>query len=239
MTKDEINDTLKNDKRYILCHSDYKNNKTKMEWECVTCGCVWFTTQKSVMGKQKTGCPDCNSKPKYSNKTIDERLEKISSPFVRIENYINVNTKIKFKCKKCGYEWETKPNNILSTNKTGCANCNGGIKLDVKNVDEQLNTTNFERIDEYKNNFTKMRFFCKKCGGVFYSTFNLIKINNSCRLCDQVNLTNEIIDERLSQYNIKRIDDFADKIKVGSKTKIKFKCLNIGCGNFGWAMFIM
>lgn len=295
MDKNEINSLLTKDKRNIKCLSDYKNNKTRMEWECLVCGYRWFTTHKSVMGKQKTGCSKCKQNFKYDNESIDKKLAEIDSSFVREENYINSKTKIKFKCKvcdeirivepikmltrtpkckkcddyidkltneifddrikiinseierisditncgstcrfgckKCGYEWETKPNNILSTNKTGCAKCNGGLKLETDEVDNYLKSTKFKRIDNYKNNSTKMKFLCNDCGEIFESTFASIKLNESCKVCDQTNLTDDLIDSRLEQYNIKRIDKYVDKIKIGKKVKIRFQCLKESCNN--------
>lgn len=292
MTNEEIDLCLSD--RNIKRLSEYKNNKLKMKWKCLICCYEWETNSKSIINN-KTGCARCNGTSKLTNGIVDERLKEINSNFVRIDDYINLKTKIKFKCekcqqieiispyqifnrkrkckacssyikiltneifdikikninenierisdikgsnvrckfkcKKCQHKWETKPNNILSSNKTGCPKCNGGIKLNEKDVDKYLEKTKFVRMECYKNNNTKMTFLCKKCGQTFKSTFDNLKINDNCKICEKVTLTNEIIDERLKDINIKRIGDYSKTVTIKNKRKLEFKCLVEGCEN--------
>lgn len=43
-----------------------------------------------------------------------------------LSKYINANTHVRVKCKKDGYEWNVKPNNLLSY-KTGCPKCKESV----------------------------------------------------------------------------------------------------------------
>lgn len=92
-----------------------------------------------------------------------------------IGNYENANRRIKVKCKKCGYEWNGVPANMLSGD--GCRKC--GIKRAhekrirdgnlVKMEIEKLNS-DIEVIGEYKGRHLPLKARCKICGFVWSPT---------------------------------------------------------------------
>lgn len=80
--------------------------------------------------------------------------------------YKNNKTKIKCKCKKCGYEWETTSNNLLKSK--GCRECTKKVMSDrlIKTTEQfikELKEVNpyIEILNEYKGNkkTNKMQMF--------------------------------------------------------------------------------
>ena len=51
------------------------------------------------------------------------RLEKVNSNIEVLGEYINIQTAIECRCKKCGYIWYPKPNNLIYGKVTGCPKC--------------------------------------------------------------------------------------------------------------------
>ena len=118
---------------------EYINNKTKIKCKCKIDGHEWKATPHNLLNG--SGCPKCsgNIKNKTTEYFINE-LKEINSDIEILGEYKGALTKIKCKCKKDGYEWETKPSDLLNGN--GCPKCNEskGEKrvakyLDNKNID--------------------------------------------------------------------------------------------------------
>lgn len=122
---------------YSLCH--YKNAKTKVSIICKEHGA--FEQIASSHTDQKTGCPMCSKKHKYSN---DEFIQKASLVHNNKYNYNNTNyinnyTKVRILCKSHGDFMQT-PSNHLSGK--GCEICCSSknenlisIYLKMNNVD--------------------------------------------------------------------------------------------------------
>jgi hypothetical protein len=98
--------------------SEYKNVDEKTKLLCLICSNIWETSLKSIF--YKTGCPYCSHCKKLNNTVIDDRLK--DRKIIRIDDYINSRTKIKFKCLVDGHEWYAKPSNVLNI-KQGCPLC--------------------------------------------------------------------------------------------------------------------
>ena len=160
-------------------------------------------------------CPVCNEKTKFftfdhgyqkycsmkcrSRATIIcDTTETCLSKFKQVHGntysyeesvYINNKTKIKIKCYKHGYFFQT-PNDHKSGK--GCPKC-GRIKQTNKrkcSVDYQKNK--FKEIHNnkyiyywktYKSNTTKMKMKCKKCGTIFFQTPKKHKLIKCCAFC--------------------------------------------------------
>lgn len=69
---------------------------------------------------------------KLTDEEFKTKLKKIN-PFLEvIDEYQSTTTKIRFKCLKDGYIFETKPGYILSDN-TGCPLCSGNVVVNGMN----------------------------------------------------------------------------------------------------------
>lgn len=161
---------------------------------------------------------------RLTNVDIDERLK--DRPLVRIGNCVNSSIKISWKCLKseCLYEWEAKPNAIL-TNK-GCPKCGGRLKLTESDVDKRMKLKNIQRLSEYINVHTKVLWKClvDGCDYEWKSTTNSVSKSGCPKCSGTARLTNDLVDERIKDRNIERIGDY-----VNSHTKIKLRCLVEGC----------
>ena len=125
---------------------EYKGNKTKIKCKCKIDGHEWKATPHNLLNG--TGCPKCsgNIKNKTTEYFINE-LKEINDNIEVLGEYKDALTKIKVRCKLDGYEWETKPNNLLNV-KTGCPKCNES--KGEKRVAKYLDSKNIEYEKQYK-----------------------------------------------------------------------------------------
>ena len=98
--------------------------------------------------------------------------------------YVNNKTKIKCKCKIDGYEWETKPNSLLSQ-KQGCPKCAGFNKTTEEFIQEieEVNS-DIEILGEYKGCNIKIKVCCKKDSYIWYARPNDLLSGYGCPKCN-------------------------------------------------------
>lgn len=98
---------------------NYINMRTKIKHKCLKCNLIFISSPK-VVKNSVIGCPSCSGKifsfEKYKSLLPSDIL--LESDF-----YDGSNKKLKHKCLKCGFIWETKPNYIIHMN-CGCPKCN-------------------------------------------------------------------------------------------------------------------
>lgn len=97
----------------------YINSVTKIKCRCKVCGHEWKTTPRILLNGH--GCPKCAGKVQLTTNEFKEKLYRINPDIKVLGTYINTITKIKCKCKICGHEWTTRPNDLL--NGHGCPKC--------------------------------------------------------------------------------------------------------------------
>lgn len=140
-------------------------------------------------------------------------------------HYKNNKTKIKFRCKKCDYEWETRPDNLLHG--TGCPQCAGNARLISEEFMEKFYNQNkhaqdIEILGTYINSQTKIKCKCKIDGYEWLPRPNTLLNGNGCPKCaGTAKLTTEEFISRLHEVNpdIEVIGTY-----VNAKTKIKCRC---------------
>ena len=108
---------------------NYVNNKTPIECECLVCG---YKTKKrpdsllSGRGCKKCGFDKLHNLFSFTQEDFESRLVNISPNVEVLSEYYNSSTRIKCRCKLCGYEWATKPVNMLYRG-SGCPKCSSSI----------------------------------------------------------------------------------------------------------------
>jgi predicted nucleic acid-binding Zn-ribbon protein len=158
--------------------SKYKNSKTHVKCECLTCKHIWSTSPDSLL--RGRNCPNCTLKVK--RKDPEKFLKEISNlDLICKDTYINNSTKLLFKCLKCNFEWSTVPHNILRGN--GCPKCAGNQRKTHQTFLEEIKDRNFICVGEYKNNRTKVAFKCNECGGLWQATPLNILNGSGCPYC--------------------------------------------------------
>ncbi len=80
--------------------------------------------------------------------------------------YVNTKTKLKLKCNKCGYEWETTTYEKIVSRNNKCLKCNKKVKLSFEEKENRI----IERCKELDYTFLgfaangKLKLKCNKCG---------------------------------------------------------------------------
>jgi hypothetical protein len=227
LTNDIVDQRLSG--RSIKRSSDIINGGVKSNFECLICNYIWKAIPDNIIrGK---GCPQCAGNIKLTNQDIDTKLQ--GRHIKRLDDYKGLDIKINFQClvEGCSYIWETEPKVILNL-KCGCPQCAGIVRLTNEIIDQRLCDRNIKRLDDYINNKRIIHFQClvKECQYIWKTRpDNIINNETGCPKCvNRVKLTNEDIDKRLNERNIKRIDDF-----VSIHVKINFQCLLKDC-NYIW-----
>ena len=173
-------------------------------------------------------------------KTHKEYVEEVSvkNPTVEVVGwYVDAKTKIKHRCKICGYEWDIKPSHIL--NGIGCPECKNKETGDRcrkthKQYIEELNIINPDVccLGEYINAQTKIMHQCKNCGHQWRAKPVDILSGRGCPECkkkkigDKLRKSNEKYIEEVSiiNPNIEVVGEY-----INGNTKIKHRCKV--CGN--------
>lgn len=221
----EIIDERLNDKN-ITRVGNYINATIKIEWECGTCKHHWFAVPNTV-SRGVSGCPSCNGGVKLSSQYVDDQIK--SRNIVRLEEYVDSITPIRWKCELCEHEWNASPNNVINAN-TGCPVCSQKLAGEKKTLFskpkalENLKQRNISLLTPYTRIVDKHTFKCNICGYQWDAILSSVINNphNGCKSCSGLlPLTNEYVDVKLKQRNdvIYRMGNI-----VNATTKIKWKC---------------
>ena len=119
LTNETFDFRIKNKKIKRL--EDYAGAHTKIKWKCLVNNCKyeWWAKPNDV-AKAAVGCPMCGGTGKLNNEIIDKRL--IGLNVKRIEDYISIKEKIKFRCLICECSWDCQPYSVCK-GLTGCPTC--------------------------------------------------------------------------------------------------------------------
>lgn len=173
-----------------------KTNKRKRRFihcKCKIDGYEWDAEISRLL--QGSGCFECNKlnldEIKLKLKEINPNIEIIS------DKYINSNSKLKYKCKIDGCEWETSWSNV--SRGTGCPDCgkityNEKRSLNLDEIKDRLKQINpdIEIISgEYKNNKSKLVCICKIHNITFTIDWTHLQRGQGCPKCRILKLTGE------------------------------------------------
>lgn len=110
----------------ITVIDSYKGASEPLQMRCDVCGYEW----KALIGtiRQGKGCPNFRRHPNWkepisrTQSQFEQELALVDSSIEVLGRYKNANTKIRFRCKRCGNEWLTRPSVILN-HRSGCPEC--------------------------------------------------------------------------------------------------------------------
>ena len=137
----------------------YKNINTELIHLCLTCNTEFINNPKNIF-RLKNHCPKCS----LINKSI-KHINKLPNDIILIDDYINSFHKTLYKCKKCNFQWKTKPY-YISDRGCGCPKCSKS-KGERKII---------EILDKYNINYTE-EYFIKINNKSYYFDFYLIEYN--------------------------------------------------------------
>lgn len=128
-TQDEYSNLLK---KYhgnnISIISNYINAHTNAKFKCNICEYVWETKPSHLVvtdERFRTSCPNCFGTIKRTHEEFIDLINKINPNIIILGKYINNQTKIECKCKKCDGLFSMKPCHLIDGH--GCRHCNSSI----------------------------------------------------------------------------------------------------------------
>jgi len=170
----------------IIILGDYKSSSERIECKCKICGHIWNPIANTLI--QRRNCPKCKNQAtgnrlRFSQEKFLEKLYTQNPNIVPLEKYIDSKTKIKFKCLKCQYEWETIPGILFGGH--GCPNCAGRPIITTDSFKQRMQNINpnIDILGEYINTYTKVKAFCKICRNIWFVTPHDLLAHRGCPEC--------------------------------------------------------
>ncbi len=163
---------------------------------------------------------------RLTEEEVDKRLA-IQGRVVRIDPYINIKTKIRFRCLRHNEVHLSCPSHNLKGGGLAC--CSKNIRSHMKaksSFDERIKRFGkVERIDEYIHSNTKIRFRCLIHNEVHLSSPQIVLSGHGLACCNinmcSLRKAKSSFDERIKRFGkVERIDEY-----INTYTKIKFRCL--------------
>ena len=165
----------------------YIDAKTKINFKCNICSNVWKARPNQIL--RGCGCPKCYGTPKKTHEKFWAEFYINNSEIELIGKYKDVKTKIELKCKKCGYKWKARPNDLIRKDgkKTGCPKCAGNMNKTHQEFLDDLKkiNTNIKILGEYKSLNHKILTKCNYCGHKWSPKAKSLLLGNSCPKCAQ------------------------------------------------------
>ena len=120
-TEDEFLKEMR--ERFPTIHvlSKYVRVAVKVDFACDVCGYHWTAIPDTILNNKNSGCPKCAGKAHIMESEIIERIKESSPSVEYLNGYKTILSHANFRCKKCGYEWNTAVNSILGGH--GCPKC--------------------------------------------------------------------------------------------------------------------
>lgn len=135
---DSVNPKLANEWNYKKNHSLTPKQVTaysgkKVWWMCKN-GHEW----ESVIRNRSMGfgCPYCSGNFKKSNNDVIKMIAQKGINVAPIDDYVNANTPIRFKCLECGFVWKQRLSALLASR--GCKKCFPYTESQEKKWNEML-----------------------------------------------------------------------------------------------------
>lgn len=185
----------------------YTSSYNHIKCRCNKCGHEWLGVSKSLLAGY--GCHLCRiNNCKISQEEFLERLKTVHSDVIVLDEYINMFTKIRFKC-RYGHIWSAEPHNVLRG--SGCPYCSDKAVLvgynDIWTTRPDIAKLFVNSEDGYKyakSAHNKVKFRCPKCGEILIKRINDVYNRGfSCPICsDGISYPNKFARALLNQLPI-------------------------------------
>lgn len=132
---------------------EYKNSKTPILMKHCKCGYEYKVSP--INFKAGYRCPNCSHNKKKTTKSFSNEVNNLDSEYLVLGEYKNNKTKILMKHKKCGKEFEMRPNDFITGHR--CPYCSNlphkskGVIL----IEKYLNENKLQYKKEYRFNDCK------------------------------------------------------------------------------------
>lgn len=223
-TNEQFKSQLSNKHDSIELIGEYINDHTKVHCKCMICGYEWNILPNELL--YGNGCRICNNQQRKTQEEFEIQLAAVNSDIQVLGNYVNFDTRIKCKCKICGWIWEGFPSNLLRGAR--CPKCTGRAPLSRDDFLKRLSNinNNIEVVGDYVNTQTKVECRCKVCGYLWKVIPTSLLRGSCCPKCSgHITKTHEEFLEEISNKNGKV--DILSKY-VNRSTKVLCKCKTCG-----------
>lgn len=179
--------------------SQYKNNRTKLNCECLICKYKWETDLSHLKGG--AGCPKCgivrrSEKQRLTFKKLEEFTQDLLLRNIKVDisQYKNNKTKLPCKCLICKWKWKAARDNLKIGN--GCPKCSYKLRgkkcaLSPDKLKEFKSNMILKNIDvyisNYKNSKSKLPCVCLVCGYKWKTDLGHLNLKNGtgCPECNK------------------------------------------------------
>ena len=164
---------------------DYKGSQSKILCRCKKCGYESYVVATDLIRTKGHGCNRCN---RLIHKTTESFMEEMKNSGVNItplEEYINAQTPILFRCDDCGKEWYVRPSDL--SHGARCPHCKHNNKFAAKRAElveymDRFDPT-IEVLGEYKGRHNHIKCRCRICGNEWNSTPGNLMGGCGCPAC--------------------------------------------------------
>lgn len=166
-----------------LLSKDYVNAGTKLDFKCNRCGRTFQRKFSDVKRNQHFYCPPCSRGSNLDIKDIQDFINKYdvhNDCELLSTQYQNYYTPLKFRCNRCGKEFERTAAQ-LKKKIFPCYDCckksqNKDKRLTIQDIQDFVDKYDIDKDCElismvYINNSTPLLFKCNRCGKEFERTF--------------------------------------------------------------------
>jgi len=218
--------TLEFVKQYAIDHdgvcleNEYKNNNTKMRWQCNKDGHEWEAKWRNIYNG-KSWCLKCAGLEKPTLEFVKQYAIDHDGECLESE-YKNSSTKMQWRCNKDDYVWKASWNSVY-TGKSWCPKCVGCEKHTLEFVKQYAIEHNGVCLEsEYKNAHAKMQWRCNKDGYEWKANWH--SIHNSKSWCPKCAGHEKPTIEFVKQYAIEHDGECLESEYKNNYTKMRWRC---------------
>lgn len=188
----------------LIITGTFNGNNHKIEWICSNCGQKQYSFPGNLLKPTKTPyCRACTHKLR-SNIVTDKmedgtvlsikqinsnnfynELSKKKYPPILLSEYKGVRVKLRCKCSVCGYEWESRPRDLLE-NKHPCPKCaDRSHTVSNETFIQRLSEINpyVIPLEDYVRQDRHIKCRCSRCGHEWSVTPSALLRGNGCPSC--------------------------------------------------------
>lgn len=197
-------------------------------FKCKKCGYTFRRSYDSLLRTKASGCLNCNRTTVTTLDIVEQWLAK-NKPNIEVVDYCGAGRyPSRFRCKKCGYEWDIAFQ-VLQKTQRDCPNCckpRGGMCNEE--IEKKIAEKGIEIIGHNPHKASNTKFRCKKCGRVWDSRPLIVARSKfGCFNCKSVQ--RRYTKEQIEKY-LKKKMPYIMLVKYGGKTMAPstFKCKKCG-----------
>lgn len=165
-----------------------------------------------------------------------EKLYKINPDVEVIDHFLNVNSRLHVRCRKCNNVWNSIPAQLLSG--YGCRKCGiekahlGVRKTQTEFVKEMSDINpNIEVIGKYKSRHNKVAVCCRLCGNEWNAEAGSLLSGRGCPKCSRKRATDQV--RKSHDTYEKQLQDLNPNIDVIGKYFNTHEPIEVRCNNCG------